>query len=613
MAKKYADTLAKYSYPVTNLITNGDFSNGLTGWTKGSGTAATVVNGELVVTALSAELYDMYQDSTAFKELPQATDVIYAAIDMLSNSNLDGIRYGANGALKRHSGSGEYERLSFVSIGSASLRILDTTRSGDISANPIKIKNVVFINLTATFGVESELSINEMNDIVTNFTPQWFEETDLLFSIKSLYELQKNYSKFRVSFETASIGDTIATKKQKSLSLIAVKSVNYYHVDNPPVQQPTTVGYLYLDEDTQKLYYSSGVYNKPEYLCDWDTTLAGGLTCDKYHATITNDGDIIFLRLRGGRANPIVYPAGDYANPVVLDFGANPAPVSGVTDSAICHHYSGDYFVLAEYVNPSITGDPIYIWKVSKPYTDVANWVKVDTWTQRLHTDGEGPDPTREIAHFHMAQFDFYSGQWIVSTGDLDYQCRILVSDDDANTFTQVAQLGQATRMLGMVFTPEAAYWGTDSPVEHFLCKALRNESGILDFSNIITVTELFRSYPNQQPTYTTCLVREPYGLLFLDRAESRADGKLNLDFFDLTEQKLYTLGVYNRIAGDIEGGSLRHGFGNQAVTQYQSVFEDGIICGSTANELTRRNSIDVLGNTVANRIGNLKIKIVKS
>lgn len=417
---------------------------------------------------------------------------------------------------------------------------------------------------------------------------------------------------FKVKFETASIEDTIDKKHQQSLSLIAIKIVNYYHADNLPIQQPTPVGYLYLDETTQKLYYSNGKYNNPKYLCDWNDTLSGGLTCQKYQASITNDGDIIFLAMRT-RGNPIIYPAGNYANPQVIDFGVNPAPVSGITDSAVNHHYSGNYFVIAEYFNPPVTDDDIYIWKVSKPYSDVASWVKVDTWTQRIYLDGEGPNPTREIAHFHTAQFDFYSGQWVVTTGDLDYQNHILISDDDAETFTTVAGGTKSYRMIGMVFTADGAYWGTDSPSNHYLYKATRVD-GVIDFTSLTEITPL--TLPtgglSQQPTYVTCLVREPYGILLLDRAEPRPDHKLDLTFWDFTDEKLYTIGTYNRIIGE-DGMENRHGFGNLAVTQYQSVFDDGIVCGATTEENSRRNSIDALGNTPTNRIGNLKISISKS
>ena len=410
---------------------------------------------------------------------------------------------------------------------------------------------------------------------------------------------------YRVGFETFLYADVDETPKR--LMLIATKTINIHRPDNP--RYPDTVGYLYLDEESQKLYYSKGVYNRPEYLCDWDPNLAGGDDCQQWHVTITNDGDLVFLKRRS-RANPVIYPAGNYANPVIVDFGEDDAPFGQVTNNSTDHDSKNDYFIHAEYRSHAIedNGTPLYIWKVTKPYTSLESWNKVETYYHSFYGDPWGENPTKEIAHFHTANFDFYSGAWLVSSGDIDEHCRILMSEDTGITWREVAGNGQMWRTIGFVFLPDAVYWATDSPhTNHALYKAPRDANGLPDFGSVVKVTELVKD--KSQPTYTTCLLREPYGLLFLDRAEPRSDHKLYLNFWDLEEEKLIRLGIYDRVPGEIDNN--RHGFPNQAVTVYQPTGENGIICGS--NSVTRRNKMKLLNNDVSDRVGVMKITVTKS
>jgi hypothetical protein len=88
----------------------------------------------------------------------------YFAEYMKSNYSADGmwlVDADPNSSMEKvfHDGSGNYKLLSLVFNPSGTnvmIRILDTTRGGDISVNPVKIKQVMAIDLTETFGAGYE-------------------------------------------------------------------------------------------------------------------------------------------------------------------------------------------------------------------------------------------------------------------------------------------------------------------------------------------------------------------------------------------------------------------------------------------------------------------------
>lgn len=422
---------------------------------------------------------------------------------------------------------------------------------------------------------------------------------------------------YKAEFETAKLKTPINSINTNNLYLIATKKNNMYYSENPNGQIPFDEGYLYLDEVTQKLYYSKGTYDNAEYLCDWNKSIANNLNCQDYHCTITKDGDLIFMRRpyqNNTRSNPIIYPNGDYNNPKMIDFGDRIKPFSFVIDNAIEHSYNKDFFIFGEYRgwNKAEDNSELYIWKVTKPYDNPDNWRRVDTWHIRHYESGDGPNPNREIGHFHTANFDFYSGAWIVSTGDVGHQCRFLVSKDDGETWVdQNTGGGQRSRTVGMIFTKDAMYYQTDSTrADHALYKVNRGVDGYLDFSNLIKICNLSQT---GEAGYCTALMRDPYGLLFIDRMESRIDlsNTISLYFYSLDDEKLYKLGTYNAIEEytnfDSEG---RYGLPPTAFTHYQPPNDDGIIMGSTSK--TKPFLIDILNNNAEKLIGNIKMKIVR-
>lgn len=419
-----------------------------------------------------------------------------------------------------------------------------------------------------------------------------------------------NEVKFKPIFETTGLKELPDKNKFQNLYLIATKRNNYTYEGAPAGKIPVDEGYLYLDEKENKLYYSCNMYNNPEYLFDWDKSLAKGRDCNEYHALFTPDGDVIFFYrpYNNARENPIFYPAGDYNNPEIVDFGDHEKPFSFLWDNGYDFDYKQNFFIFAEYRtwNLDHVGSPLYIWKVEKPYNDPANWRIVDTWYHTHYNNPTEVHPNKAIGHFHTLNRDFYSGEWIASTGDMEEQCRIITSRDDGESWEEVPTPGgQMVRMVGFIFLKDAIYWQTDSTGKnHKLYKVLRDSEGYPDFSNIIKVCDLSET---GEAGYCTAYMRSPHGLLFLDRTEPRRDGLLDFYFYSFEFEKPFHLGTYNRVEGDQEG---RHGFPVLAYTHYQSPYEDGIICGSTTK--TKPFTLDILDNTEGNLKGVLKIKVVR-
>jgi hypothetical protein len=405
---------------------------------------------------------------------------------------------------------------------------------------------------------------------------------------------------YRMEFETMQTESSIDGVSPPELSLIAIKRDNTRLTEIP-------LGYLYLDEETNKLYYSKAVYDNPIYLCDWQTTIgATGIgNCDDYRATIAPNGSIIFIK-RGERANPVVYPAGSYSSPVIVDLSSGIMPWGYLNDASIDHSPNGSFFVFGEYLSATApTGPETYLWKVSSPYTNSADWNIVHTMLHSAYNDvGNSLNPEIEIAHFHTVIRDPISGYWYASTGDAEIQCRVLVSTDECVTWTDLNLGGGGqNRFVGFVITEDAAYYGTDSKSPHALYKVPR-VSGVLDFANKVFLRSLSGL---GQVTYRTVLLRDPYGLLLLDCAEPREDGIIDYFFYSLDDNTLYKVGTFEAIENyQIYEAVGRFQIPNYFVTRVQPPNEDGIICGST--KYSKPTLIKILDNGEVDYLGNKKI-----
>lgn len=375
---------------------------------------------------------------------------------------------------------------------------------------------------------------------------------------------------------------------------------------------PEYDGFLLLDETTNKLYYADGQLQEISYLCDWDLTLSNNVVCADYLATITADGDIIFLR-KWKRENPIIYPHGDYSNPYVVDFGTG-LPPYGFLTGVSCVQFSDGSFVFGDYAKHSLeneqNNDPRNIWRVVKPYNNPSNWTVAHSFKHVFYESPVSDEPDNEIGHIHTVSYDFYNDDLYCTTGDIDRHCRVWKSTDKGETWAEVVSNGQKYRSVGIVFNEQGCWYGTDSFYgDHNLWLAPRLQTGECDFVNIKKIVLLEPIGRNgSQATYGTILLKEPNGLLFMDRAEPREDNLLDIPFYSFDDEKLYFIATYKKVIfGTVEPN--RNGLCNQFFTEYQPTTTDFVLTGG--GSIVRPNTDDVLNNASDNYIGLVKMRVV--
>lgn len=189
-----------------------------------------------------------------------------------------------------------------------------------------------------------------------------------------------------------------------------------------------------------------------------------------------------------------------------------------------------DAVFFTEYTRPSV--QTAHTWKVNLPVTEPSNWKKVQSFTIT-------PDSTA-MKHIHNVERDPHTGFIYTSTGDDSNGAGIYVSTDNGETFTQIlAGSEKYCRVLNFIWLKDMIYWATDSGgSNHWVFKATRNASGILDVTNI---TDL-HMFPNvSQPTYASIYFPKIKVILFLGRADGVA-GSMPIELLDLTNDSFHII-----------------------------------------------------------------------
>lgn len=132
-----------------NIIKNGNFTNGTSGWGIGNATAS-VVDGEVVMLASSniGRLEQRINGTNGNK--------LYQVALIKTTSSLVGLGIGGS-VLQKHSGSGNYERVSNIYvIGTLGYMFTSVADNRHSDWDNIYVKRYMVINLTSMFGVGNE-------------------------------------------------------------------------------------------------------------------------------------------------------------------------------------------------------------------------------------------------------------------------------------------------------------------------------------------------------------------------------------------------------------------------------------------------------------------------
>jgi len=377
-------------------------------------------------------------------------------------------------------------------------------------------------------------------------------------------------------------------------------------------QQPQTVGWLYYSGN--QILYAEGSPTNMVKIADWDSSLAyeGYDGPENYSPYMTPNGDIIFVFrgeqlapldysyvgiLEEARQNPIIYPAGDYDNPFVIDFRDSIKPTAWLQNSGADFVYAGDFFIFAEYTRP--IHEMAYVWKVTLPFNDPANWRIV----QEFEVSGSF---TEGFEHGHSVSYDPYSGVILLTVGDNSDSAKIYQSNDFGESWVVVAENQEKyARLLNFVYTEDKIYWGSDSGYEdmHVFLSVDRYPDGTPNFDNITEIYN-FGYVPGEKATYTTAYISDPNGILFLDRFDNPTNMPLEIMFWSFETDRMYTVALLNSLEDDY----LTYGFRNEAVNWYASAHDNLIVAGFGFYP----NDIDILGNSINYRVNNLVLKVTK-
>lgn len=596
-------------YPeITNMVQNGNFEYGGLNWNTTGGATNFSDNKAHIEKESNNTLY--FEQRLSGKRVKGHKYYI----SVTAKSYLPSFGLSSNGAIivsTTTQGDGKERLVSTIFDAPVDLAEWDIgVASSSIYEGSLIISNVMTIDLTQAYGVGNEPTKKEVDNLIERFLGGYFEGTETRYAnVKKELENTKKQIE-QISGEKSNNYEPIDSFTESHPIMCAVKMSNAKDSTIGYAEPPRPLGWLYYDQKTYDFYYAKGSPENMKYLFTWNESVSweGKSTPRQYRAFITKEGDIIFVwrgDLRGSttnatevRQNPIVYPAGDYKNPVEVDLGEGLKPTAWLQNCGAEYVYNEDVFLFSEYTRPAhLTA---HIWKVTKPFTDPANW-KTKMAISLPEVEWEG------LKHFHTVTYDTFSSVLYATTGDHDLGAKIYESTDLGESWTVVMEGDRSyARVLNFSFTKEGALWSTDDNL-HFLNYAPR-VNGVIDFSQSSRIYDL-NGYP---PTYGTALLDDPYGLLILNRKDTYNDGKIDVLFWDIESETMHTISTLETIRNPIEDGEhageyMPWGFRMEAFNFYPSRGDNRIVVGfndppnyiKVAGNVNSPDSTNLLGNLV--------------
>lgn len=318
---------------------------------------------------------------------------------------------------------------------------------------------------------------------------------------------------------------------------------------------PTYEYYIVGDPATNKVYYTKDFTQKtelftfPDRLGYWSFGIDANnnIICCKQAEylsdTLAHDDSL--------RINPIVYLASEnYGIAHEVDFGSRTKPCGWLSSVGFICLNNGDCLI-AEYTRPVV--ETANIWKISGDPSDDSNWSIRKSFT--LSGSGTG------FKHIHCVMQDHYTGICYFGTGDDDTSSHIYYSLDNGSTWTAGKENSEKyCRLLNLIFTQDWVYWSTDSNKAnyHFVFKAARKNTGVIDFDNIIDLIEI--PLVSGMATYGCVYFPEYEALLLLERCDGARYTEAPVRVYDIATNQLQTALTLHSVnpAGDYLGFRTR-------------------------------------------------------
>ena len=172
----------------TNLITNGDFSNGTTGWSGEQGTLA-IINNELELTS-TVDNGNVFNVSRSWSA--NAGDRIYFQYKITPfRTHIPAIWIGSLLRMDKTVTAGVKTTVSQVATMSSNATTIHIygnagSTSGNVVGAKVYFDDVLTINLTTLFGVGNEPTKEQMDYLLSVYPNSWFNGTKEIGSIQAL-------------------------------------------------------------------------------------------------------------------------------------------------------------------------------------------------------------------------------------------------------------------------------------------------------------------------------------------------------------------------------------------------------------------------------------------
>ena len=173
----------------TNLITNGDFSQGTTGWTL-NGSSSNVVTNNILRQTFDGTAWT---PGIAIPVKIFANRKYYVSSFFYSNdvTNSKIVRFGTSPYLTLYNDPAPHLRRSFVVAPSSDFNTFNMFVNGYTHHRPLNTEYaeygwVILIDLTSLFGAGNEPSKEQMDRLLAEFPDRWFDGTKEILTISQL-------------------------------------------------------------------------------------------------------------------------------------------------------------------------------------------------------------------------------------------------------------------------------------------------------------------------------------------------------------------------------------------------------------------------------------------
>ena len=205
---KFTTLDARTEFDATNLVDNGDFSNGTTGWSAKNGTIS-ATNKVLTLTGNGDTNTIQVRPEIIYSHKLNLNSKIYAKTRIrVTNAGASafwlqlvdtGDLWLGNFKVISNPSQNQYYEISGIltasSIGNGNGRVLVAHQYADATTatgKTAEVQYISFIDLTATFGAGKEPTLAEMDRLMVRYPNSWFDGTKPIQTIETLYQEKAN-------------------------------------------------------------------------------------------------------------------------------------------------------------------------------------------------------------------------------------------------------------------------------------------------------------------------------------------------------------------------------------------------------------------------------------